>query len=147
MYPLNKWVAFKGIFQWTIIKYFEIVLLQTIWFVFWPYSKWNQIFNIKVRCWLVGFFFFSCPKINIIVLRAFILYQWEEFITANMIWMSQALSMSSYLDQTIVCGYCRFLLLNIKLSFLSAILKFPTYLPTFHFQESFILIRILRALR
>lgn len=72
---------------------------------------------------------------------------WEEFTTANMIWVSPTLLILSCLAQRIDCGCCGLLLLHINTSFLCSFPEFSTHLSIFHLQGCLILITPLRALR
>lgn len=85
---------------------------------------------------------------NVTVVRsAFNFSGWEEFTTANTIWVSPSLLMLSCLAQKIDCSCCGWLLLHINTCFLCSLPGFSTHLSIFHLQGSLILIALLRALR
>lgn len=85
---------------------------------------------------------------NVTVVRsAFNFGGWEEFTTADMIWVSPTLLMLRCSAQKMDCGCWRLLLLHINPSFLCSFPEFSTHLSIFHLQGSLILITFLRALR
>lgn len=87
----------------------------------------------------------SCRNVTVVWI-AFNFRGWEEFTTANMIWVSPSLAMLSCSAQKIDCSCWEWLLLHINTSFLCSFPESSTHLYIFHLQGSLILIALLRAL-